>query len=111
MKTAPARDSIDKFEPGVRARSKPGVQTQWPLNILITKVEVETEPPLAVWQVEVYTNDGTWMEAFKTDAELACFLRGVQVACSMIPGGKLLPDLGDQPMIKFDPKSEIQNFP
>ena len=48
----------------------PSVVTQWPVNIMITKVEADTDLPVSVWQVEVYTNNGTWMEAFKTDTEV-----------------------------------------
>ena len=52
-------------------------------TIKISKLRVDIDPLVIVWQVEVSTGDACWMESFGSDNETIAFLKGLQAGYSM----------------------------
>ena len=90
---------------------KQATSARWALTINVKEVVVPTEIPISVYEVELFDDHQTWFETFATMDHLLAFLRGIKVAYSMMPCGKLLPDFGDEALVKFDPKSCIDKLP
>lgn len=53
------------------------------MKVRMKATEVGTVPPIAVYTIELYDDDGVWEETYGSRAEVDAFLRGVKAASSM----------------------------
>ena len=55
------------------------------VEIDITPVRVDTDPPISVWQVELsnVNHNTAWSETWPTKEHLRAFLRGLQAGAAM----------------------------
>ena len=60
-----------------------------PFGVTIQHVNVPTDPPLTVVQVDLEGPIGTWRESFPTAGHCDAFVRGLMAASSLL--GKELP--------------------
>ena len=77
-----------------------------PITIVVSKVNVDTDPSTHVFQVEIFDKNGTWHETFNTEELVRAFLRGMRVATTMV-----LLTYNMEQHWKFDPESAIDQMP
>jgi hypothetical protein len=66
----------------------------------VQRMQVEMDPPLDIFNIELMTSDGVWTESFGSEEALRTFLRGVEAGCAL--GGRLeIPEIPRRPTDKF----------
>jgi hypothetical protein len=73
----------------------------------VRKLEVESEPPVEVFQVEILSETGSWHETFVTHDQLKAFLRGINMTFVMVLSFSLH---SHDSMVTFNKESIVQNF-
>ena len=53
-------------------------QSDQGLNIKVKEYKLTTDPPVLIWEIELYNKEGSWSETFTSKEGVGIFIKGLE---------------------------------